>query len=68
VIVDGRGATSSSAGDDAGTVVRVYDESTRRVVRDPRTGARETHVTAVLEDGRIDTFLLAWLTRDSSLP
>jgi ATP-dependent Clp protease ATP-binding subunit ClpC len=46
---------------DSGTVVRVYEEGRRRVVRDPRTGARETHVAAVLRDGRIDAFLLAWL-------
>ena len=66
VIVDQPDTGSSSPAVDPGIVVRVYDESTRRVVRDPRTGARETHLTAVLEDGRIDTFLLAWLTREST--
>jgi hypothetical protein len=42
-------------------VVRVYEDGRRRVVRDLRTGARETHLNAVLQEGRIDAFLLAWL-------
>jgi hypothetical protein len=42
-------------------VVRVYEEGKRRVVRDPRTGARVSHVAAVLGDGVIDPFLIAWL-------
>jgi hypothetical protein len=29
----------------------------------PRTGARESHLDAVLHEGRIDAFLLAWLRR-----
>jgi protein subunit release factor B len=47
--------------DEAGVVVRVYEDGRRRVVRDLRTGTRETHLNAVLEEGRIDAFLLAWL-------
>ena len=51
-------------GDDgAGTVVRVYEEGKRRVVRDPRTAVRESHVAAVLEEGRIDAFLIASVRR-----
>jgi hypothetical protein len=53
-----------SPGDDtAGAVARVYEEGKRRVVRDPRTGVRESHVAAVLEEGRIDAFLIAALRR-----
>jgi len=46
---------------DVGTVVRVYEEGSRRVVRDPRTRVRETRVSAVLDDGVIDRFLIAAL-------
>jgi hypothetical protein len=50
--------------DDApAVVVRVYEEGKRRVVRDPRTGARHSHVAEVLEEGMIDPFLIAWLHR-----
>ena len=56
--VDGS-RTSSDA--DPGLVVRVYEEGKRRLVRDPRTDARESHVASVLTDGRIDSFLIAWL-------
>ncbi len=45
---------------DGGVVARVYEEGKRRLVRDPRTSAKETHVNAVLE-GRIDAFLIAAL-------
>jgi hypothetical protein len=48
---------------DPGIVVRVYEEGKRRVVRDPRTDTRESHVESVLADGRIDPFLIAWLRR-----
>jgi ATP-dependent Clp protease ATP-binding subunit ClpC len=48
---------------DPGIVVRVYEEGKRRVVRDPRTDIRESHVESVLADGRIDSFLIAWLRR-----
>ena len=52
----------TAAGDvDPGIVVRVYEEGKRRVVRDPRTDTRESHVGSVLADGRIDPFLIAWL-------
>jgi hypothetical protein len=47
--------------EDAGLVVRVYEEGRRRGVKDPRTGARVSHLGAVLEQGRLDAFLLAWL-------
>ena len=60
------GDDEPSVGDeDAGLVVRVYEEGRRRGVKDPRTGAHESHVAAVLEEGRIDSFLLAWLSRAS---
>jgi ATP-dependent Clp protease ATP-binding subunit ClpA len=43
------------------SVVRIYEEGKRQLVRDPRTGAKETKVDAVLREGKIDPFLLAWL-------
>ncbi len=61
VVVAPASGAAAAADDDAGTVVRVYEEGRRRVVRDPRTGARETHLNAVIGEGRIDAFLLAWL-------
>ena len=54
---NGDGVTESN------TVVRVYEDGRRRVVRDPRTGARQSHLNTVLVEGRIDPFLLAWLRR-----
>jgi ATP-dependent Clp protease ATP-binding subunit ClpC len=50
--------------DDPGTIVRIYEEGRRRSVRDPRTGTRVGNLDAVLREGRIDAFLLAYL-RDS---
>jgi ATP-dependent Clp protease ATP-binding subunit ClpA len=61
VVVAPASGSAAVVEDDAGTVVRVYEEGRRRVVRDPRTGTRETHLNAVLGEGRIDAFLLAWL-------
>jgi ATP-dependent Clp protease ATP-binding subunit ClpC len=49
--------------DDPGLVVRSYEEGKHRLVRDPRTGIRENNLTRVLEEGRIDAFLLASLRR-----
>jgi protein subunit release factor B len=46
---------------DPGIVVRIYDQARRQGVRDPRTGVRVGNVTSVLEDGRIDEFLVACL-------
>ena len=51
----------ASGDGDAGVVVRVYEEGKRRGVRDPRTGVRESHLVQVLDEGRIDAFLLAVL-------
>jgi hypothetical protein len=48
-------------GDDPGLVVRVYEQGKRRVVRDPRTGVRSGRLSAVLEEGRIEPFLIASL-------
>jgi hypothetical protein len=42
-------------------VVRVYEQGKRRVVRDPRTGVRSGRLSAVLEEGRIEPFLIASL-------
>jgi hypothetical protein len=42
-------------------IARVYEEGKRRLVRDPRTAARATHVGAVLDEGHIDLFLIAAL-------
>jgi hypothetical protein len=61
VVVAPASGSAAVGEDDAGTVVRVYEEGRRRVVRDPRTGTRETHLNAVLGEGRIDAFLLGWL-------
>ena len=58
-----RAAPSPVAGADPGAVVRVYEEGRRRVVRDPRTGVRESHVVQVLEEGKIDAFLIAALRK-----
>jgi hypothetical protein len=49
-------------------IVRVYDE-VRRQVRDPRTGVQVKNPQAVLQEGRIDAFLLGAIRarpRDSS--
>jgi ATP-dependent Clp protease ATP-binding subunit ClpA len=46
---------------DSGQVVRVYEEGRRQIVRDPRTATKDTRLSAVLRDGKIDAFLLAWL-------
>ena len=59
VIVSAGGETP----DDANTIVRVYDEGKRRAVRDPRTGARSSRVEAVLDEGALDPFLIAWRRR-----
>jgi PCRF domain len=61
VVVSPPGMSSDDDDQDPGVVVRVYEEGKRRVVRDPRTGTRESHLAHVLEDGRIDAFLIAAL-------
>ena len=48
---------------DPATVVRVYSDGQRTGVRDPRTGVTVGNVRAVLEEGRIDAFILASLSR-----
>jgi protein subunit release factor A len=62
VVVTPTGEQANGA-PESNTVVRVYEDGRRRVVRDPRTGARQSHLNAVLLEGRIDPFLLAWLRR-----
>src|SRR5438132_3442763 len=55
----------SSEQQDADTVVvRVYEQGKRLVVRDPRTKVRISHVASVLEHGRLDPFLIAWLRQN----
>ena len=54
---DPSGAIASDG--DPGTVVRIYQEGPRTGVRDPRTRVQVGNVAAVLQDGRIDEFLLA---------
>jgi ATP-dependent Clp protease ATP-binding subunit ClpA len=49
-----------------GAVARVYSQGRHRAVRDPRTGARVTDVSAVLHDGQIDAFLLAALRHNAA--
>ena len=44
-----------------GRVVRVYEEGKRRLVHDPITRARVTHLSSVLDEGHIDAFLIAAL-------
>jgi hypothetical protein len=64
VVVTPAGRSARADGDgapDPGTVVRVYSDGKRTGVRDPRTGATVGNVRAVLEDGRIDAFILAAL-------
>jgi ATP-dependent Clp protease ATP-binding subunit ClpA len=46
---------------ESGSVVRVYEEGRRQLVRDPRTGTKETRIDAVIGEGKIDAFLYAWL-------
>ncbi len=52
---------------DQSVVARVYEEGKRRVVRDPRTAARASHVGAVLDEGHIDPFLIAALRDQTKL-
>ena len=49
---------------DEPAIVRTYSQGRHRFVRDPRTGAKLTDITAVLQDGEIDAFLLAYLRRE----
>lgn len=57
--LDGDGSAERSI--DSGQIVRVYEEGRRQIVRDPRTATKETKLSAVLREGKIDAFLLAWL-------
>jgi ATP-dependent Clp protease ATP-binding subunit ClpC len=61
------GSVTERREDDPGAVVRVYEEGKRRVVRDPRTGIRESHLIRVLDQGHIDAFLIAAL-RAAAVP
>ncbi len=60
VIVAADGADDEADGE-SGSVVRVYEDGKRRGVRDPRTGVRQSHLIAVLREGKIDAFLLGSL-------
>jgi len=44
---------------DQGEIVRQYHEGRRQFVKDPRTGTRTANVKAVLNEGKLDMFLLA---------
>ena len=59
---DGIGASDDAA------IVRLYTIGRQQSVRDPRTGARATNVAAVLRNGEIDDFLLAWLRQAAAQP
>ncbi len=54
VLHDGEVEDESNTGE----IVRQYHEGTRQFVKDPRTGARTTNVRAVLDEGKLDVFLL----------
>lgn len=43
---------------DNARIVRQYHQGRRQFVKDPRTGVRTTNVRAVLDEGRLDIFLL----------
>ena len=60
VSANGRRVAAASA-DEPGEVVRVYSVGRRTGVRDPRTGVVVGNVRAVLDEGRIDDFILAGL-------
>jgi hypothetical protein len=47
-------------------VARLYHEGRHRFVRDPRTGLRRGDFKAVVEEGKIDAFLLASLQQRAS--
>jgi ATP-dependent Clp protease ATP-binding subunit ClpA len=47
-------------------VVRVYTEGARTGVRDPRTSTRVGNLAAVLDEGRIDDFILAIATQTTN--
>ena len=52
---------AAAAADEPGEIVRVYSVGRRTGVRDPRTGVVVGNVRAVLDEGRIDDFILASL-------
>jgi len=53
-------ATTDGYGDES-VIARVYHEGSHRFVRDPRTGLRRGDYQAVVQEGKIDAFLLASL-------
>ena len=63
VVVGRDGRASDDAGSATGLVVRVYSEGARNGVRDPRTRVAVGNLQAVLEQGRIDEFILAAAAR-----
>ncbi len=67
MIVAADGAEDEADGE-PGSVVRVYEDGKRRGVRDPRTGVRQSHLIAVLREGKIDAFLLGNLRAERLAP
>ena len=67
VIVAADGADDEADGE-PGSVVRVYEDGKRRGVRDPRSGVRQSHLIAVLREGKIDAFLLGNLRLERLAP
>jgi protein subunit release factor B len=61
----GGGAEGADRRGDRAAVVRTYSQGRHRFVRDARTGVRLTDVTAVLQEGQIDAFLLASLRQSA---
>jgi protein subunit release factor A len=56
--LDARVSVDGAAND---AVVRVYEEGRRNIVRDPRTNTRVPSLNDVLQEGRLEQFLLAAL-------
>ncbi|MBA3947183.1 MAG: AAA family ATPase [Herpetosiphonaceae bacterium] len=54
-------SSSTEQGNDQDALVRVYNQGRHRFVRDPRTNLRLTDLSAILDGGQIDPFLLATL-------
>ncbi|MFN3649154.1 MAG: AAA family ATPase [Armatimonadota bacterium] len=50
----------------ADSIVRIYSQGRHRYVRDPRTEIRISDVAGVLDEGRLDAFLLARLRQETT--
>ncbi|HUE76136.1 MAG TPA: PCRF domain-containing protein, partial [Chloroflexota bacterium] len=55
----GLNSASPEQEDERAPVVRLYHDGRHHFVRDPRTGVRHTDLSAILDGGQIDPFLLA---------